>query len=64
MEDEHESKLYPNQNEVRKKNTTRNVEHFRGRKKIVNFSKAKICVNLAPAHSLLSHIRCKTSLLL
>lgn len=46
------------------KKPTRNAEHFRGRKMIVNFSKVKICINLAPAQSLLSHIRGKTSLLL
>lgn len=46
------------------KNPIRNVEHFRSRKKkIVYFSKVKICVNLGPAQSLLSHSRGKTSLL-
>lgn len=46
------------------KKNTRKVKHFRGRKKIVNFTKVKICVNWASAQSLLSHIKGKTSLLL
>lgn len=57
-------KLYPNQNEVRRKKPTRNVEHFRGRKNTGNFIKVKICVNLTPTQNLLSHSRDKTSLLL